>query len=252
MYIAIEQKQFKVYYQPKYDITGDTPHLYSAEALIRWIHPEYGMISPGSFIPLFEENGLIQKLDRYVWEETASQIARWKENYGVTIPVSVNVSRINIYDPNLENELIGIVENVGLTPKELHLEITESAYTNNSHQIVETVERLRSHGFHIEMDDFGSGYSSLNMLSEMPIDALKLDMKFVRNICTNEKDRRMVKLIIEIAEFLNVPVIAEGVETKEQCDLLKKMSCDVIQGYYFSRPVPPEEFNSFIEKELPS
>ena len=132
----------------------------------------------------------------------------------------------------------------------MFLEITESAYSEDSDMILETVKRLRDDGFKVEMDDFGSGYSSLNMLTEMPIDVLKLDMKFIRNICTNEKDRRMMELMIDIADFLNVPVVAEGVEHKEQYELLKKSGCDIIQGYYFSKPVPLEEFDKIVEKEL--
>ncbi|MBR1863801.1 MAG: EAL domain-containing protein [Ruminococcus sp.] len=246
---ALREKQFVVYYQPKYDIRGDRPVLTSAEALIRWVHPELGMVSPGAFIPLFEENGLIQKLDRYVWREAAAQTALWKKTYGITVPVSVNVSRIDIYDPELENELLHIVSSEGLSPREYLLEITESAYTDNSTQITETVSRLRADGFRVEMDDFGSGYSSLNMLTALPIDALKLDMKFIKNICTSSKDLRMVELMMEIAAFLAVPVIAEGVETREQYELLKKTGCDIIQGYYFSRPVPPADFDKLIEKE---
>ena len=246
---AIAEKQFVVFYQPKYNITGEVPRLSSAEALIRWFHPELGMVSPGKFIPLFEENGLIQKLDRYVWREAAAQIRRWKDKYSRTIPVSVNVSRIDIYDADLESLLGEIVSSNGLEPGEYLLEITESAYTDNSTQIVEKVQRLREQGFRVEMDDFGSGYSSLNMLADLPIDALKLDMRFVRNIAENSKDLRLVELVIDIARFLCVPVISEGVETEEQYRLLQKAGCDIIQGYYFSKPVPEEEFNKLIEKE---
>ncbi|MBR1423395.1 MAG: EAL domain-containing protein [Ruminococcus sp.] len=246
---ALEEKQFRVFYQPKYNIKGDKPVLASAEALIRWIHPELGMVSPGAFIPLFEENGLVQKLDHFVWREAAAQIKRWKDKYGRTVPVSVNVSRIDIYDAQLEEKLREIVRSNGLEPNEYLLEITESAYTDNSEQIIDKVNLLRKDGFRVEMDDFGSGYSSLNMLAALPIDALKLDMQFIRTICSSEKDLKMVELVIGIARFLNVPVIAEGVETEEQYLLLKKIGCDIIQGYYFSKPVSPEEFNKLIEAE---
>ena len=244
---ALAEKQFKVYYQPKYNIEGDTPRLCSAEALIRWFHPTYGMVSPGEFISLFEDKGLIHKLDRYVWNEAAAQIKSWKDTYGVTVPVSVNVSRVDVFDPLLGDTMQKIVEDNGLEAKDLLLEITESAYTDNSQQIVDTVMALRNRGFKIEMDDFGSGYSSLNMLTSLPIDALKLDMKFIRNICTNKKDCGLVEIMIKIADLLEVPIIAEGVETKEQMELLKKNGCEVIQGYYFSKPVPPEEFAKYIQ-----
>jgi EAL domain-containing protein (putative c-di-GMP-specific phosphodiesterase class I) len=162
----------------------------------------------------------------------------------------VNVSRIDLYDPELEQTLLGIVRENGLEPGEYPLEITESAYTDNSEQIIEAVKKLREDGFHVEMDDFGAGYSSLNMLAALPIDALKLDMLFISKICDNDKDLKMVQLMIDIAGFLKIPVIAEGVETKEQYGLLKKLGCDVIQGYYFSKPVPPGEFEKLIEEAL--
>ncbi len=225
---SLANKNFIVYYQPKYNIRGPRPRLSSAEALIRWKHPEFGMISPGVFIPLLEENGLVSSLDHFVWEEAAAQIRRWRDQYNITIPVSVNLSRIDIYNPNLETNFLKLVHDNGLKPTDLMLEVTESAYTDNSDQIIQVVESLRSKGFFIEMDDFGSGYSSLNMLSELPIDALKLDMKFIRNIAKNDKALHMVELMMEIAEFLKVSVVAEGVETEEQCQLLKKMKCDVI------------------------
>lgn len=247
---ALEEKQFKVFYQPKYNIKGDNPRLSSAEALIRWQHPEFGLVSPGVFIPLFEENGLIQKLDEYVWSEAAAQISRWKQDYGFTLPVSVNVSRVDVFNPELENKLLSIVKESGISSGELMLEITESAYTQNASIMIEIIKKLRCDGFKIEMDDFGSGYSSLNMLSAMPIDVLKLDMKFIRTVCEDEKTRKMVELILDIAKFLNVPVVAEGVETEQQCNLLKQLGCDVVQGYFFSKPVPVQEFNGFIKKEL--
>ena len=241
---ALSEKQFKVYYQAKYLVQGERPVLASAEALVRWFHPELGFISPGAFIPLFEENGLVQSLDHYVWDEAASQIRKWKDRYGITVPISVNVSRIDIYNPNLERNLLRIVNREGLTPGELLLEVTESAYTDDSKQIIQVVESLRKNGFKIEMDDFGSGYSSLNMLTELPLDALKLDMAFIRNMTASKKNMKMVELMMDIAQFLEVPVIAEGVETEEQFSLLKRVGCDIIQGYYFSKPIPAEEFEA--------
>lgn len=240
---AMEKGHLIVYYQPKYNIKGDKPVLSSAEALIRWQHPEFGMISPGAFIPLFETNGLIQQLDLYVWKQAAEQISTWKKEYGVTIPVSVNVSRMDMYDPELQSNLLRILRENGLTSSEYLLEVTESAYAEDSRQLIEVVNNLRGKGFRVEMDDFGSGYSSLNMLTTLPIDVLKLDMVFVKNVHTDEKALRLVELIMEIARYLGVTVIAEGVEYEEQYELLKKCGCDVIQGYYFSKPLPPEDFN---------
>ena len=245
---ALSQRQFVVYYQPKFDIRPEIPVLASAEALVRWQHPRLGLISPGVFIPLFEENGLIQSLDLYVWREACAQIRDWKERLGISVPVSVNVSRVDMYDPNLIDTFQLLLAEYRLQPHELLLEITESAYTQDSAQIISTVNRLRSLGFHIEMDDFGTGYSSLNMISSLPIDALKLDMKFIRNAFRDGRDTRMIEVIIDIADYLGVPVIAEGVETEEQLHALKAMGCDLVQGYYFSKPVPPGECERFVEE----
>lgn len=245
---ALAEKQFVVYYQPKLAIQNGDPYLSSAEALIRWEHPELGMVSPGRFIPVFEENGMIKRLDRYMWKEAARQVSIWKDKYGATIPVSVNVSRIDMLEDGFTREILDVCEEAGISPEGYMLEVTESAYTDNSAKLIEIVESLRNLGFKIEMDDFGSGYSSLNMLSEMPVDILKLDMKFIRNIHTSSKDLRMVELVIDIARYLELTVVAEGVENKEQFDLLKDAGEDVIQGYYFSKPVPPQEFETFIDK----
>ena len=247
---AVEERQLIVYYQPKYNIQVDPPKLSSAEALIRWKHPDLGMISPGTFIPLFEKNGQIGMVDNFVWSEAARQIARWKEQYGVTIPVSVNLSRVDVFDPMLEEKLNRIVTENGLDYKSLKLEVTESAYTDNANQLLEVIDRLREKGFEIEMDDFGSGYSSLNMISSMPIDVLKMDLKFIKNIEHNEKDFRLVELVLDIAKYLKVPIVAEGVETEKQFALLRDAECDLVQGYYFSRPLPPEEFEKLIIREM--
>ena len=246
---AIREHQFQVYYQPKFDVRPNEPVLASAEALVRWQHPKLGMVSPGVFIPLFENNGLIPTLDQYVWCEAAKQVRDWKERLGIPLPVSVNVSRIDLYDPLLVDKLEEIVRQNGLSNEDLLLEITESAYTENSDQIISTVKTLQKLGFRIEMDDFGSGYSSLNMLSALPIDALKLDMSFVRNAFRERKDTRLLKVMIQLAESFGVTTIAEGVETAEQMFTLKMMGCDIIQGYYFSKPLPAKEFEVFLVEE---
>ena len=247
---AVDEEQFTVFYQPKYNIQCDPPRLSSAEALVRWRHPELGMISPGEFISLFEVKGLISIVDAFVWKKAAAQIAQWKEKYNFELPVSVNVSRADTADPTLVDRLVKLINSNSLVYRDLKLEVTESAYTDNAKQFLSVVETLRSTGFEIEMDDFGSGYSSLNMLSAMPVDVLKMDMKFVRNIEHNETDIKLVTLILDIAKYLKVPVVAEGVETEGQMKILKDAGCDIVQGYYFSRPLPAEEFEKLIEKEL--
>lgn len=243
---AIRNGQFHVYYQPKFDIRPEVPILCSAEALVRWIHPQLGMISPGVFIPLFEKNGLIRRLDTYVWDKTAAQIRKWKDELGYAVPVSVNVSRVDVYDPGLVDNLQKIVEAYGLEYKDLILELTESAYTDDTGQILESVNRLRSLGFMIEMDDFGTGYSSLNMVSELPMDAMKLDMHFIRDAFKEGGNTHIIEVIMEIAGHLQVPVIAEGVENERQLLALKELGCDIVQGYFFSKPVPAEDFEAFI------
>jgi len=247
---AVDEREFRVYYQPKYDIRCDPPRLFSAEALVRWQHPELGLIPPDDFIPLFEKNGEIGKVDIYVWKEAARQIAEWKARYGIVLPVSVNLSRTDIFEMDLEETLDGILRENGLDSSSLKLEVTETAYTENAGELIRIMERLRARGYQIEMDDFGSGYSSLNMLSSMPVDALKMDRAFIRNIEGNEQDFHLVKLILDIARNLKLLVIAEGVETESQLALLKNAGCDLVQGYYFSQPVPPEEFEMMIAREL--
>ena len=202
--------------------------------------------SPGAFIPLFEGDGLIAKLDEYVWRRTAEKIADWKARLGISVPVSVNLSRADLYDPELVDTMEKITRESGISRDDLYLEVTESAYVSDSSQMVDRVKALREHGFFIEMDDFGSGYSSLNMISELPIDALKLDMKFIRTAFEKKNDTRMISIVIDIADYLKVPVIAEGVETEEQYLELKRLGCAIIQGYYFSKPVPADEFERFL------
>ncbi|MBQ6492839.1 MAG: amino acid permease [Erysipelotrichaceae bacterium] len=245
---SLENGRFLVYFQPKYDIRPESPILASAEALVRWDHPELGMISPAVFIPLLEDNGLILDLDQFVWHEAAKRIREWKDRFGFSVPVSVNVSRIDMLTPDLKGIFMNILEEFSLDPKDLVLEITESAYTGDNEQVISTAKELRGMGmgFRIEMDDFGTGYSSLGMLSHLPIDALKLDMSFIRNAFGETRDIRMIELIIDIADYLHVPVVAEGVETEEQYMVLKAMGCDYVQGYYFSKPVPHDAFDKLL------
>ena len=247
---AISEGQFVVYYQPKFNITGEKEKLVSAEALVRWKHPALGLISPGEFIPLFEENGLISKLDRYVWNEVARQIGEWFEKYGVYMSVSVNVSRVDIYASEMGDYLLDVVMDHCVPADKFLLEITESAYADNSDQIVNVMSELRDSGFKIEMDDFGTGYSSLNMLYALPIDILKIDKSFLKNIIDDDRARSMLKMVISIAKTMNMPVIAEGVEEKAEVDILKDMGCDVIQGFYFSKPLPVEDMNRMIGEKI--
>lgn len=241
---AVKAGEFKVYYQPKYDLSCDPPKLVSAEALVRWEHPELGMISPGDFIPLFERNGQIGEVDHYVWAEAARQIALWREKYGVVFPISINVSRIDLFDPNLEKDLEDLLFDNQLFHNALKLEVTESAFAESEEEVIRVIEKLRKKGFEVEMDDFGSGYSSLNMLANMPVDYLKMDRAFFLNVEKDEKARSLVEVVLNLAKNLKLPVIAEGVETEAQLELLKKFGCPLAQGYYFSRPLSVSDFEA--------
>lgn len=237
---ALIDKEFIVHYQPTYDLKQTT--LIGAEALVRWHSPVDGLRPPNLFIPLFEQSGFITELDKYVWEEACIFIRQCIDEDIPLVPISVNVSRADLYDPELPNLLLTLVNKYGLNPQHLHLEITESAYTDQPDIIIEMVSKLRNLGFMIEMDDFGTGYSSLNMLSEMPIDILKLDMKFVQNNTTGERSKSILNFIIDLAKWMNLEITAEGVESAAQAKQLREMNCDQAQGYFFSRPLSKEDF----------
>lgn len=237
---AIETEQFTFFLQPVIDARSRV--VVGAEALARWIHPEKGMIVPGRFIPIFEENGFIVKLDHYIWEKVCQLIAKWKANGEKVIPVSVNVSRTNMFNPMLCEQLLALVEKYGLEPKLLKLEITESAYTESPQQLKDSIELLRENGFIVMMDDFGSGYSSLNMLKDISVDVLKIDSKFMVDFESNERSSRVLTSVVRMASWLDIPVVAEGVETQAQLDFMQSIGCESMQGYYFSPPVPVEEF----------
>ncbi|ENY90777.1 diguanylate cyclase (GGDEF) domain-containing protein [Hungatella hathewayi 12489931] len=244
MEAALATGQFEVYLQPKYRIWDG--QLAGAEALVRWNHPERGMMPPGEFIPLFEQNGFITKLDQFVWERSCALLQKWDLKGYPKIEISVNVSRRDIHNVDISDILTGIIQRYGLTPYRLHLEITESAYTDNPKQIIDMVSRLRGMGFIIEMDDFGSGYSSLNMLSDLPIDILKLDMKFIQTETAKPAGQGILRFIVSLARYMNLSVVAEGVETREQLDRLRENGCDYAQGYYFAKPMPASDFEKML------
>ena len=247
---ALKEEQFKLFFQPKYNIHGDKPVLSSAEVLIRWISPKFGFVSPGEFINLFEENGLIGKLDSYIMEKSAEYIASWKKKFGVYVPLSVNLSRVDIYRPNLVEEIIAYVDSNNIPRDKYYIEITESAFVEDTKSVTLVLEKIRNSGFKIEIDDFGSGYSSFGALADLPFDVLKIDMQFIRSMDKNPKVKDIIKMIINLAKMMNSLTVAEGVETKEQYDFLKENGCDVIQGYYLSKPLPLNDFEALLEKEI--
>jgi len=243
---ALRIGQFQIYIQPKVEIATARP--IGAEVLVRWFHPEYGMIPPSEFIPVFEKNGFIYALDQFVWKKACELLNRLKQAGKWDIPLSVNVSRVDIYQPNLKEVLTALVSESGLAQKDLHLEITETAYGEDTKQLLAVVHQLKEQGFVIEMDDFGNGYSSLNTLSELPIDVLKLDLKFLELGRDVNRRRTIMQFVVNLAEALNLQVIAEGVETEEQVALLQEMDCRCAQGYFYGRPMPVEEFCTYMEK----
>lgn len=243
---ALVEKQFVVYLQPKHDAKSSA--ISGAEALVRWIHPELGFIAPNEFIPLFEKNSFITKLDLYVWDAVCSIIHGWIKHEKRIVPVSVNVSRIDFATENLAGTICALVDSYRIPHNMIHFEVTESAYTDNPQQIISAVSEMRSMGFLIEMDDFGAGYSSLNMLSELPIDILKLDMKFMQNSSEEMQNakRSILSFVISLSKWLQLPTIAEGVETEAEVKLLKAMGCNFFQGYFFAKPMSVDDFEKYM------
>ncbi|MDD6489269.1 MAG: EAL domain-containing protein [Clostridia bacterium] len=245
---SLAEGHFIVYYQPKYNINNNC--MAGAEALVRWIHPKWGFMSPGEFIPLFEKNGFITQLDQYVWEQVCIHIHEWLEKGYPIMPVSVNVSRADVYKGNLVDTLLKLTKKYDIDPSYLHLEITESAYSETTGPIITTVEELRRLNFIVEMDDFGSGYSSLNMLSQIKLDVLKLDMQFIRNETAKPENQSILNDVISMAHRISLSVVAEGVEFRDQVDRLLSVGCDYIQGYYFAKPMPVTEYEGLLKNCL--
>ena len=248
MELALLGEQFSVYFQPKYDLRED--RLAGAEALVRWCHPEWGVMSPAEFIPLFERSGFITRLDQYVWDKVCATLREWSDQGYPVLPVSVNVSRADAYQADLTSVLLKTVEKYRLPPASLHLEITERAYMENPRQMAQTVEQLRRQGFVIEMDDFGRGHSSLNMFNQMTIDALKLDMSSMGGEGERSTNQGILRFIMSLARWMGLSIIAEGVETEEQVEQLREIGCDYGQGYYFARPMTRWDFEELLKQEL--
>lgn len=237
---ALENHEFKVYLQPKYSTKEEV--LSAAEALVRWVHPELGFISPGKFIPIFERNGFILKLDDYMLDEVAKQQAKWREEGKKLVPISVNVSRAHFARYDLAEHICSIVDSYKVPHEFIELELTESAFFDDKTMLLETVKKLKSFGFKVSMDDFGAGYSSLNSLKELPLDIIKLDAEFFRGADDLERSNLIVGDTISLAKKLGMQIVAEGIETREQVDFLAKQNCDLIQGFYFAKPLPINEF----------
>lgn len=237
---ALSNHEFQVYLQPKFSTKKEK--LAAAEALVRWIHPELGFISPGKFIPIFETNGFILQLDDYMLREIARLQAQWLKEGKKLVPISVNVSRAHFSMDDLAEHICAIVDEYRVPHKYIELELTESAFFDDKAMLLTTVKKLKAYGFKISMDDFGAGYSSLNSLKELPLDIIKLDAEFFRGIDDVNRANAIVSDTIALAKKLGMEIVAEGIETREQVDFLANQDCDLIQGFYFSKPLPVREF----------
>lgn len=244
---ALINEEFVLYLQPKYDLI--TEKIVGSEALVRWNHPGRGLVSPAEFIPIFERNGFILKLDQYVWESACKLIRKWLDEGINPLPISVNVSRIDLYSANLCGILTELIKKYDIPSSLLELELTESAYTENPQQIIKITKKLQDAGFVILMDDFGSGYSSLNMLKDVSVDILKIDLHFLDNNDESGRGGNILNSIVRMAKWLKMPVIAEGVETQQQVEFLRTIGCTRVQGYYYSRPIPVDDYELLSEKE---
>lgn len=243
---AMDNGEFTFYLQPKCIL--QTGKIIGSEALVRWISPEKGFISPGQFIPLLEKNGFINKLDVYIWDKVCQTIRRWLDEGRTVLPISINVSRADIYSMDVVRILKGMIEKYNISTEYIEIEITESAYVENGSVIKDTEKAFKNAGFKILIDDFGSGYSSLNMLKDIDADVLKLDMKFLDlNPENNDKGVSIITAVLDMARQLDIPAIAEGIETDEQLKLLEILGCEYAQGYYYYRPMPISDYEKLVD-----
>lgn len=248
MVTALEKKQFVVYIQPKYSLETNSPA--GAEALVRWLHPTKGLVPPSEFIPIFEKNGFITRLDNYMWEAVCGLLRDWIEQGLNPAPISVNVSRANLYNPNTTQIICDLAFKYAVPPSLLQLELTESAYMDNPQMMEQFTEEMHRRGFTILMDDFGSGYSSLSVLKNIRVDVLKTDMRFFEDAKIHGRGENIIASVIRRAKWLNIPTVAEGVEKAEQVEFLRSVGCDYVQGFYFAHPMPVESYQRLITENL--
>ena len=245
---AIENNEMILYFQPRVDAQSN--QIISAEALIRWNHPEWGLISPHEFLTIAEENGLITDIDDWVLKEVCNQIKQWKNKKLQTVPISINISAVHFMKQDWPSTVATVIKEAGIHPHDIELEITESTLLNNIEMVKNTIDRLRLLGISIALDDFGKGYSSLSYLTQYPFDVIKIDKSFIWNMHKSDRDLHIAKSIIYMAKGLQIKVVAEGVETIKQLKILQDEQCNEIQGYLFSHPVPVDEFETLLQKKI--
>ena len=243
---ALQDEQFIVYLQPKYSLETNAPA--GAEALVRWMHPEKGMISPGLFIPVFEKNGFIERLDHYVWEVICKYLKKWIDEGLKPNPISVNISRVDLYNPQIVDFIINLVDKYNVPHELFQLELTETAYMDNPQVMKQVVAGLKENGFTVMMDDFGSGYSSLSILKEIEVDVLKIDMRFFDSSGNDGRSENIIASVVRMAKWLGMPAVAEGVEKAEQVNFLGSVGCEYVQGFYFARPMPIDEYEKLAKE----
>ncbi len=245
---AFQEKEFIVYYQPKFHF--DTGKIIGAEALVRWNHKKKGLLTPSYFVPLFEKNGFIEKIDLLVFEDVCQFLDRWnksqKDKKGKqAITISCNLSRVQLYNPDVAKIYKEIASKYEITPSKIEIELTESLMMDNKDRLLKAMHEIKNAGFSISVDDFGSGFSSLSLLKDIPANVIKLDKEFL-NTQDTEKEHIIINSVINMAKNLEMTTVAEGVEDKSQSELLKKMGCDIVQGFFYAKPMPSDEFDSLL------
>lgn len=244
---ALENREFECYLQPKYGT--NSREIVGAEALIRWNSKEFGFVCPGDFIPLAEKNGFVVELDFFILEEVCKMLRRWLDNGKTPIVISVNQSRLHINDDDYIWRLREIVDKYEIPYEYIELELTESVFTEDADRMIAIMQKLHEIGFKLSIDDFGSGYSSLNLLKDIPADVLKIDREFFNGTVNSKKGRAVISSVVDMAKNLEMNVISEGVETQDQIDFLQEIDCNMVQGYYFSKPMKLKEFDELWEKQ---
>lgn len=247
---ALKENEFIVYYQPKFLFNSEK--IIGAEALIRWNHKKRGLLTPSYFIPFFEKNGFIEKIDLLVFENVCQFLDRWnksqkdkKEKQALTI--SCNLSRVQLYKPDVAKLYKDIASKYEIAPSTIEIELTESLMMDNKERLLKAMNEIKNAGFSISVDDFGSGFSSLSLLKDIPANVLKLDKEFLNSQNDTKKEHIIINSVINMAKELDMQTVAEGVEDKEQATVLKQMGCDIVQGFYYAKPMPTSDFNDLLK-----